>query len=260
MPANAAYSYAIVRKPCKNIVNGISAAGLGKPDYETALVQHERYVEALCTCGLEVTVLEANEQHPDSVFVEDPAILTPRCAVVTNPGADSRKGETESIRQALEEYYDPIAIKTITEPGTLEGGDVLRAGNHYYIGLSERTNAEGARQLIDILITHGMTGSLIEVGDILHLKTGLSYLENGHILGLRQFSKRPEFEPFTFIPVEPDEAYAANCLWINGTVLVPANHPETLRSIERVGYDTIALDISEFRKLDGGLSCLSLRF
>lgn len=133
-------------------------------------------------------------------------------------------------------------------------------GEHFYIGLSERTNLEGARQLVTILEKYAMRGSVIELNEVLHLKTGVNYLENNKLLACGEFLERPEFQGFEVLQVTQEEAYAANSLWVNGTVLVPAGHPKTLSMISAAGYQTIDVDVSEFQKLDGGLSCLSLRF
>jgi dimethylargininase len=252
------FSQAIVRTPCRAMVNGLSSAGLGTPDYAIALLQHRAYIKALQACGLRVTVLPADEAFPDSTFVEDAALLTPRCAVITRPGAPSRRAETGPIRDAVSGFYDEL--ESIQAPGTLEGGDVMMVGEHFYIGLSQRTNPDGARQLIEILQEHGMSGSTVELTEVLHLKTGLSYLENNHLLVCGEFLDRPEFRRYALLRVEPDEAYAANSLWLNGTVLVPAGNPRTRALIASAGYDVLEVDVSEFRKLDGGLSCLSLRF
>lgn len=140
------FTRAIVRTPGKSMVNGLTSAGLGLPDYEKALNQHADYVRALQSCGLDVLVLPVDEQYPDSTFVEDVALLTSACAIVTNPGAPSRKGETAEIKQVLGDFY--TTIEEIQDPGTVEAGDIMMVGSHFYIGLSERTNAVGAQQLI----------------------------------------------------------------------------------------------------------------
>jgi dimethylargininase len=240
------------------LVNGITSAGLGKPDYKKALQQHDKYIEALRSCGVEVTILEAEEQYPDSVFVEDTAVLAEKCAVITNPGASSRQGEEISIKEALKKFY--THIKSITAPGTLEGGDVMRVKNHFYVGLSARTNEQGARQFTGILIKYGYTVSTVKMEKFLHLKTGLAYLENNNLLTAGEFINRPGFEIFNRIVIDDSEGYAANCIWVNNVVLVPMGFPMTKAAIEAIGYKTMAVDVSEFRKLDGGLSCLSLRF
>jgi dimethylargininase len=252
------FSNAIVRTPCKNFINGLTTADLGTPDYNTALEQHQKYIEALQACGLNVTVLDPDEQHPDSTFVEDTALITPYCAVITNPGAPSRKGETEEIKNVLKKYFSDIY--EIKEPGTLEAGDVMMVDKHFYIGLSERTNAAGSIQLINILSSHGLTGSTVSLENILHLKSGVSYIENNNLLVSKFFVNSPEFQEFNLLLVDEDESYAANSLWINDKVLIAAGFPKTKDKIANAGYKVIEVDVSEFRKLDGGLSCLSLRW
>ena len=252
------FTRAIVRTPCRSIAHGLTSAKLGKPDYQNALRQHDGYVEALRACGLEVTVLPADENFPDSTFVEDVALLTPRCAVITNPGAQSRKGETRLVLKTIRAFFP--AVEMIEAPGTVEAGDIMMTGDHYYIGLSERTNLEGAEQMIAILESHGFSGSMVELNEALHLKTGLGYLENNNLLACGEFLGKPEFKKFNILKVSHGEAYAANSVWINGKVLVPAGFPKTKALVEAAGYEVIPVDVSEFRKIDGGPSCLSLRF
>ncbi|MEZ5471655.1 MAG: arginine deiminase family protein [Marinicella sp.] len=252
------FKHAIVKTPCANMVNGITEAGLGQPDYQLALQQHQQYIEALQQCGVEVSVLPADEQFPDSCFVEDPAVITQHGAIITHPGADSRKGETKAIEQAL--LNQGLDIQHIKAPGTLDGGDVMMVDKHFYIGLSDRTNQQGAQQLIGILEQQGMSGETVEMNGLLHLKTGLSYLENNRLLVSQEMIGHPAFESFNLLTVPAAESYAANCIWINGQVIVPKGFPKSQAMIEQAGYSTIAVDVSEFRKLDGGLSCLSLRF
>jgi dimethylargininase len=240
------------------MVNGITSASLGKPDYETALEQHRLYVEALKECGLEVMVLDSDNQYPDSTFVEDVALCTSKFAVVTNPGAPSRNGEKHGMSITLKEFFKNIEV--INPSGNLDAGDVMMAGDIFYIGISERTNINGAEQLINLLKKYNMSGIKVPLNTMLHLKTGLSYLENNNLLISGEFVINPVFDNYSKIIVEDYEAYAANSLWINGKVLVPKGFPETKAKIEKAGYTTIELNVSEFQKLDGGLSCLSLRF
>jgi dimethylargininase len=249
---------AIVRLASRSITDGLTTASLGKPDYRRAMEQHSAYVETLKRLGLNVTTLPANESFPDSVFIEDTALCTTECVIIMNPGAISRRGETNGMSKVLREYYKNI--EEIIMPGTIEAGDIMMVGHHFYIGLSGRTNNEGADQLIRILKKYRMTGSKIPLKKMLHLKSGLSYLENNNLLITGEFLDNKEFRKFNRIRVDEEESYAANSLWINGKVIVPEGFPETIRKIEAAGYDTISLDVSEFRKVDGGLSCLSLRF
>ncbi len=252
------FNNVIVRKPGRSLAEGITSASLGKPDYENALRQHAGYIEALKQCGAAVTVLDAEESYPDSVFIEDTAVLAEKCAVITNPGALSRQGEEVSVRKALEKFYSHI--DSICAPGTLEGGDVMMVGGHFYVGLSARTNEEGVRQFTEILNRYDYTVSGIEMEEFLHLKTGLAYLENNNLLIAGEFIRHPEFAKFNRVEIDSSESYAANCIWVNGKVLVPLGYPKTRVAIEAAGYETLEVDVSEFRKLDGGLSCLSLRF
>jgi len=252
------FTRAIVRKPCKNMVNGITSADYGIPNYENALHQHNNYVEVLKKCGLQVHVIDSDEQFPDSVFVEDTALLTPSFAVITNPGVRSRKGEIIEMEATLTKFFP--TIERITSPGTLDAGDVMMVGSHFYIGLSKRTNPNGAAQLIYLLKKFGFSGSTISLKSVLHLKTGVSYLDNNYMLACGEFLTKTDFGKYHIIEIPTAESYAANSLWINGNVLVPKGYPKTLSLIKREGFKTIEVDVSEFRKLDGGLSCLSLRF
>lgn len=252
------FTKAIVCTPCERIVDGLSTVDLGKPDHKLALLQHEHYIRALKDCGLEVIILPPDNDFPDSTFVEDTALLTPEVAVVTNPGAPSRKGEAEAMRVVLNEFYNNVEF--IREPGMLEAGDVMMAGKHFYIGLSDRTNNKGATQLSSILEKYDLTASVVEIAGMLHLKSGISYLESNTMLAVDAMYNHSAFSSMDIIPVPENEAYAANSLWVNGTVLVPDGYLVTLQNIRDAGYETMVLNISEFRKLDGGLSCLSLRF
>lgn len=248
----------IARTPCQSLVNGLTSLNLGIPDYHQALAQHNNYIEALRHCNVNVTILPADEQFPDSVFVEDTALCTPHCAIITRPGALSRRGEAAAITETIKSFYEQVEY--ITEPGTLDAGDVMMVGSHYYIGLSNRTNAEGAKQLIHILKKYGMSGSTVSLQHVLHLKTGLAYLENDNLLVCGEFITNPEFQKFNLIEVTEDESYAANCIWINDRVIMPAGHAETREKVSKLGYDVIEVNTSEFQKLDGGVSCMSLRF
>ena len=252
------FKKAIVRTPGKNMVEGISTAELGLPDYELALLQHANYIEALKECGLEVTILEADDAYPDSTFVEDVALLTKACAIVTNPGAASRRGEIVAIKKVLKDFYENI--EEVREPGRVEAGDIMMVGDHFYIGLSERTNQSGAEQMIAYLEKYGMSVSVVSLEEVLHLKTGIAYLEENNLLACGEFLKKEEFQKFNILEIDQSESYAANCIWVNGTVLVPKGYPRALKTIESAGYLVKEVDVSEFRKLDGGLSCLSLRF
>lgn len=252
------FQKAIVRIPSKSMINGLTSVNLGQPDYPLALKQHEAYIDALLRCGLEVITLEADENFPDSTFVEDVALCTPHCAIITRPGAESRRGEIEEMKVVLKEEYEKIEI--IQAPGTVEAGDIMMVGDHYYIGLSARTNEDGAKQMISILEKYGMTGSVVSLDEVLHLKTGLAYLENNYLIACGEFLEKDEFKKFKILEIDQEESYAANCIWVNDVVIIPKGFPKAKEVIAKTGYEIIELDMSEFQKLDGGLSCLSLRY
>jgi len=252
------FTRAIVRKIGKSFVNGLTTASLGKPDYEKAVEQHNHYVEALKQCGLEVTVLEADERYPDSTFVEDTAVLTEKCAVITNPGAESRNGEIVEMKEAVARFYGELEY--IQYPGTLDGGDVMQVDNHFYIGLSNRTNEEGARQLKEILEKYGYGATIVPLQKFFHLKTGIAYLGNNDLVLAGEFIDHELFRDFNKLVVDEKEEYAANCIRINDFVIIPKGYEESKQKIVDAGYSVIELEMSEFRKQDGGLSCLSLRF
>ena len=251
----------IVKTPCKTVCDGITSnPQLGQPVYEKALEQHKCYIEALKKCGVKVTVLEADDAFPDSCFVEDVAVVTKKCAVITNPGASTRNQETKSMIPVLEKFYPAECIEYIKAPGTLEGGDVMMCGDTFYVGLSARTNEEGIAQFSEILGKYGYTVKAVPLEKVLHLKTGVNYLENNNMLVCGEFIDKEEFASYNKIVIPENEAYAANCIWVNGTVIVPEGYPSVKAAVEAAGYSVLTVDTSEFRKIDGGLSCLSLRF
>lgn len=243
------------------MLEGITtSAELGIPDYELALREHDDYIAAMKACGVNVTVLPANEDFPDSCFVEDPAVVTRACAVITNPATVSRRGEAELILPTIREFYPDEHIHYIKSPGTLEGGDVMMVGDHFYVGLSKRTNEEGIRQFSEILALYGMTCSAVPLTTVLHLKTGMTYMENNLMLVSGEFMDKPGFEKYDKLRIPDNEAYAVNCIYVNGQIIMPANFPATEILLRDAGLELIIVDTSEYRKIDGGLSCLSLRF
>lgn len=255
------FTKAITRLPGESFAAGITTAGLGAPELSLALEQHAAYCKALKQCGVRVTILDADAQFPDSTFVEDTAVLTPQMAVITRPGADSRKGETHAIRAALAEYYAEIC--TIEAPGTVDGGDICQAGQHFFIGVSARTNPDGALQLAAYLQDAGFTTSEIDIrgtDGLLHLKSGMSYLGNGAMLVDPVLAGLPAFEGYRILQMPVTERYAANCIRVNDFVIFADGYPQAAAMLSAEGYDLLLLDMSEFRKMDGGLSCLSLRF
>lgn len=248
---------AIARRPTRSAGEGLSSANLGAPDVERMLVQHADYVRILESLGIEVTVLEGDDTYPDGCFVEDTAVVTPEIAVVTRPGAPSRRGEVEVIERSLAEHRP---IERIVAPGTVDGGDVLVLDDCALIGISARTNEEGAGQLGEILELRGLRCVRLSAGDGLHLKSSVNALGGDRLLVTHDFSRCDALSDFERVVVPTDESYAGNTLWLNGLAIVPTGFPQTRALIEELDLEAVETDVSEFRKMDGGLTCLSLRF
>lgn len=264
------FTNAIVRPPPPNFAEGLTTADLGPPDYWVAWAEHAGYCAALEKCGVKVTKLDADPNFPDSTFIEDIAVVTERGAVLALPGAASRAGEVETVRDVLATFFQ--TVHAIEPPGTLEGGDVCQAGNHFFIGISKRTNEAGAEQLAQILSSFGYTSTFVDMRherttrwdgaplDVLHLKSAIAYLGDNRLVLTEAMAKRAEFSDYQLIVVDEDEAYGANCLRVNDYVLLAAGHPKLSNKLKSIGYNLNVLDMSEFQRMDGGLSCLSLRF
>ncbi len=255
------FTHALLRLPGENFAQGLTQSGEGAPDPALALVQHQHYRTALEAAGLALTVLPADPHHPDGCFVEDAALLTARGAILTRPGAPSRRGETGAIEAALRPDFPELA--RIDAPGTLDAGDVCEADGHFLIGLSARTNEAGAAQLAGLLGDLGYRSDVIDIRAskaLLHLKSGIAYLGDGRLLATADLPPHPAFAAYELVILPSAELYAANALRVNDRVLVAAGYPRARAAIEALGFETVALEMSEFRKLDGGLSCLSLRW
>jgi dimethylargininase len=254
------FTHAIVRPPASTFANGITSATLGPPDLALALEQHEAYCEVLERLGLSLVRLPPDPAFPDSIFVEDTAIVTTAGAILTRPAAASRAGEVKAMGAALERWFPEF--DRITSPGTVDGGDVCEAGDHFFIGRSHRTNEEGAAQLAAWLKARDLGSSVIDirkVPGILHLKTGLSWLGGRRLIAWRELAGHDAFRGWDVMEVPGGEEYAANCILVNGSFLVAFGFPRTavlLRGQGRVHE----LEMSEYRKMDGGLSCLSVRW
>jgi dimethylargininase len=255
------FTRAIVRPPAETFADGITSSGLGPPDLELALEQHEAYCRSLEKLGLQLERLPADPAYPDSTFVEDAAIVTGKGAMLARPGAPSRAGEVTALGAALGRWFSPI--DRIAAPGTLDGGDVCEAGSHFFIGVSQRTNPEGAAQLASWLAARGLGASVIYIRDfpgMLHLKTGLSWLGERRVLAWPAIAGHPAFRGWEVIEVPRGEEYAANCIAVNGATLIPRGFPQTAGLLGGLSHDVVAVDVSEYRKMDGGLSCLSVRW
>ena len=255
------FTRAIVRVPGNNFADGLTTVDLGIPHFDQVLEQHALYCDALAACGLKLTVLEPDLRHPDSTFVEDTVILTPQAAILCRPGAPRRAGEVDAIRPAIERFY--TRTLAIEPPGTVDGGDICEAGNHFFIGVSLRTNEEGARQLAAHLNALDYSASTVDIRSmtsILHLKSGISYIGDNTLVVMEEMAVNPQFAPFDLIRVSPRESYAANCVRVNHRVLIAEGFPSLASHLTARGFNPLPLNMSEFQKMDGGLSCLSLRF
>ena len=251
------FTRAITRRPSAEMVNGITTANLGRPDFDLALKQHDIYCRTLADLGLAVTVLDAEPGYPDCCFVEDTAIVCPEVAVIAPLGAPSRQGEQLTIEPELARHKPVIRIDP---PALIEGGDVLLVDKAFYVGLSARTNNAGAMALAAAVKPHGYDTVVTSCCPSLHFKTDVNFIGNNTLLVSPCCDAMDQLVGFDKVIVEDDEAYARNCLYINGTVIVPEGFPKTLAKVRATGVDTVVIDVSEFRKLDGGLTCLSLRF
>ena len=226
-------------------------------DIRKAAEQHRRYEACLAELGATVISLAAEPELPDSVFVEDPAVVVDEVAIMTRMGAESRRREGESLARALAPFRP---LRWLREPATLEGGDVMQAGRRLFVGLSARTNAAGIAQLAFELKPYGYSVEAVEVRGCLHLKSGCSYLGNRTILANRAMIDTTPFLGFDVVDVPGDEPRAANVLVIGGAALVPECYPGTARILERLGWRVHPLDISELMKAEAGVTCGSLLF
>jgi dimethylargininase len=257
------FARAIVRPPAANFADGLTTVDLGVPDVATALAQHEAYCRALEDCGLALTRLPADPRYPDSTFVEDTAVITARGAVLTRPGAPSREGEVDAIAEALATRFPGLRLGRIEAPGTVDGGDVCEAGDHFFIRVGQRTNDDGGRQLARHLEADGYSSSLVDLRGIeglLHLKSGIAWLGGRTLLVIDALASHSAFRGWDLVRVPPGEDYASNCILVNDRVFFAEGFPLLERALRDRGYRLRVLSMSEFQKMDGGLSCLSLRF
>jgi dimethylargininase len=224
-------------------------------DLNVARAQHRAYVNALRQLGCEVIELPAEADLPDSVFVEDTAFILPEAAVITRPGADSRKPETESIIRALSRY---IRLVHVREPATVDGGDVLVLGKNIYVGLSTRSNPEAVRQLNDLLCRYGYTVRGVELHDCLHLKSAVTRVDDRTLLINKDWVDTNHFVAFDLIQIDPSEPYAANCLPVGDGIIFPTAFPKTRAKLEERGYEVVGVDVSELAKAEGAVTCCSL--
>jgi dimethylargininase len=226
-------------------------------DLELARAQHRRYEMCLAELGCEVVSLPADPDLPDSVFIEDAAVVLEELAVITRPGAASRRAETAAVASALRPYR---ALHWIEAPGTIDGGDVLRVGRTLFVGLSSRTNPSGAEQLRRLAEPLGYRVRGVGIGDCLHLKSAVTLVSEDTLLVNKSWVDGEAFGPIRLIEVSPEEPWAANALLVTGTVLYPAAYPLTRRRLEGAGIELALVEVSELAKAEGGVTCCSLLF
>ena len=262
MPATARsyrFTDALVRTPARSVTEGLRAVDIGAPDPGALAKEHAGYLSALEAAGLSVHILPALEDFPDSVFVEDPVLCLGRTAVLLRPGAASRLGEVAAIEPALGPLFPALA--RIEAPGFVDGGDLLLTERELVIGLSQRTDAEGARQLADIAAQQGLSARQVAApAGVLHLKSACAVLDEETLLVTKALAESGVFSGYRCLVVPEGEDYAANAVRVNDMVLLAEGYPATAEMLVRAGYQVIALPTVEVRKLDAGLSCMSLRF
>lgn len=250
--------YAIVRGVAGTYDRCIRPPGSVDPiDLGLARDQHRRYCSVLESLGLELIVLEPDDDYPDCCFVEDTAVVVGDSAMILNPGAPSRVGEGTAVREVLEPYK---SVTVMTAPATLDGGDVLLAGGRYFVGLTERTNREGFESFEWLARENSYKATAVAMKNILHLKSACTYLGGESILAASGYFDESIFCNYTLIRVSKIEEYSANCVAVNGKVIVIAGYPQTKAAIEAAGFETIEVEMSEFKKGGGSLTCLSIIF
>jgi dimethylargininase len=224
-------------------------------DLDRARDQHRGYVSALRGLGCDVIELPAEPGLPDSVFVEDTAFVLPEVTVITRPGADSRKPETESIIRALSPYVELVRVR---EPATVDGGDILVLGKKIYLGCSTRSNPAAIDQLNGLLQAYGYEVMGVDLQDCLHLKSAVTRLDDQTLLINKNWVDTGHFAEFDLVEVDPIEPSAANCLPIKDAIIFPTAFPKTRARLEERGHKVIVVDVSELAKAEGAVTCCSL--
>lgn len=228
-----------------------------KIDVAFARQQHQAYCRALESLGLKLIKIEADDRFPDCCFAEDPAIVIGDTAIITRMGVSPRTGEELAIEKALKPYKK---IRRIKPPGTLEGGDVLQIGLRIYIGLSSRTNLSGIRQVRAIVSKSGYQVIPVRIKSVIHLKTACSYLGSNYLILAGGCFDHSFFGDYRKIIVPKPESYSANCISVGSSVMAPKGCPRSKKLIQAAGFKVKELDMSEFRKGGGSLTCLSIIF
>lgn len=260
MPGHSyTFSHAIVRTPSHSITDGLRAVDIGQPRFDTFLQHHKDYIAALKSTGATVTELDPLEALPDSVFVEDAALCLPKGAVVMRPGAPTRLAEAEAIAPALTALY--TQVKKISGPGFIEGGDILTTEQEILVGRSARTDAAGIEELRQYVSEWGYNvREVITPPGVLHFKTDCSLLDEETILSTRRLAESGCFRDYRVLYTAVGEEACANAIRFNELLIMPDGFPKTREMLLGKGYNITTVGNSEAAKLDGGMSCLSLRF
>ena len=259
MGYSCAFSHAICRLPGPDLTDGLRAVDIGAPDSGKFAQDHADYVATLRAAGANVTVLPTLPEHPDAVFVEDTALCLPTGAILMRPGAPSRLGEVRHMAPALREIYGE-AVREIVAPGRIEGGDILITEREVLVGLSARTDMAGVEQLGAELDRLGHVLRIVQTPKgVLHFKTDCSLLDPDTILATRRLADAGCFEGYEVLYTAEGEEAAANAIRFNDVVLMAKGFPRTAEMLDKAGYDIRQIGNSEAAKLDGGMSCLSLR-
>lgn len=252
------FTHALCRAPSSSVVDGLRAHDRGTPDAEAFRAEHAAYVAALEAAGVIVTVLEPLEDFPDSVFVEDPALILNGVAIVLRPGARSRAGEAAALRPALEEHCDDVID---LEAGFVDGGDILCTDDCVMVGLSARTDREGVAALAPVVARLGYSLKLVHTPpEILHFKSECGLLGPETVLATPRLAATGCFADLRIIETTAGEEAAANAVAVNGRVLLSEGHPAVSERLERAGFTVTELSTTQAALLDGGLSCMSLRY
>lgn len=253
------FDSALVRSPARSVVQGLRAEDRGDPSYAGVLGEHQAYLAALRAAGVEVTVLPPLEAFPDSLFVEDPALVFTEGAIVLRSGAASRAGEVEEIIPVLRGMFDRVL--ELPPTGFADGGDVLSTPKGLMIGLSARTDRAGAQALLACLDKLGRKGTVVETpAGVLHFKTDCALLDEESVLSTRRLALSGVFDGFRQVLVPEGEEAAANALRVNDVVLVAAGFARTIEMLDRRGYQVVPVEVTEIGRIDAGLSCMSLRW
>lgn len=259
MPKSFSFSHAICRRPSSSIINGLRAVDTGAPNLDVFDKHHSDYIAALKSTGANVTVLNAMDAYPDSVFVEDAALCLPELAIVMRPGAPTRLGEAKEMAPHLNAHYS--IVRTIDGPGFIEGGDILVTEQEILVGRSARTNLNGVNELNKIIRDHGYKLREVQTPpDILHFKTDCSLLDEETILSTRRLAQTGCFKGYRILYTEDGEEACANSIRFNDVLIMPNGFHKTAEMLDQAGYNLCQIGNSEAAKLDGGMSCLSLRF